>query len=76
VEEAVVAATAGGARALAVPDRGTIEVGRRADLVAWEAEHEGAFAWDLGLAPRWVVHGGQARGVATVATDATGEGPP
>jgi imidazolonepropionase len=59
VDEALVAATAGGARSLAHTDRGTVEVGKRADLVAWEAEHEGAFAWELGVSPRWVFLGGR-----------------
>ncbi len=59
VEEALVAATAGGARAVAANDRGTIVPGMLADLVAWDAEHEGAFAWHLGLTPRWVWKGGK-----------------
>jgi imidazolonepropionase len=60
VDEALGAATAGGAAAVAAPDRGTVAVGRTADLVAWDAEHEGAFAWRLGLPPRWVWKGGRA----------------
>lgn len=48
VEEALTAATAGAASALRLPDVGRLEVGARADLVAWEAEHEGAFALRLG----------------------------
>lgn len=60
VDEALAAATAGGARSVARPDRGTITPGQVADLVAWDAEHEGAFAWQLGLAPRWVWKGGRA----------------
>jgi imidazolonepropionase len=49
VEEAVTAATAGGAAALGLAGRkGTLEVGADADLVAWDAEHEGAFALHLG----------------------------
>ena len=34
--EALVAATRGGARALRLTDRGTLQVGRRADLVVWD----------------------------------------
>lgn len=60
VEEALTAATAGGARALRLPDRGTIAPGQLADLVAWEADHEGAFAWAFGLKPSRVWRGGVA----------------
>jgi imidazolonepropionase len=48
VSEALAAATAGGAAALRLPDRGEIRAGAVADLVAWDAEHEGAFALRLG----------------------------
>ncbi|MGZ8563462.1 MAG: imidazolonepropionase [Candidatus Limnocylindria bacterium] len=49
VAEAVTAATAGGAAALGlVGRRGEIAIGADADLVAWDAEHEGAFALSLG----------------------------
>jgi imidazolonepropionase len=48
VEEALTAATAGAAAALRRPDVGVLRVGARADLVAWDAEHEGAFALRLG----------------------------
>ena len=51
--EALVAATAGGARSLRRPDLGTLEVGAAADLVAWDAEHEGAFALRLGGVRPW-----------------------
>ena len=46
--EALTAATAGGAAALKRADLGTFRVGGWADLVAWDAEHEGAFALRLG----------------------------
>jgi len=49
VDEALSAATGGGAQSLRLADRGTVEAGRRADLVLWDAEHEGAFAWAYGL---------------------------
>jgi imidazolonepropionase len=48
VEEALTAATAGGAAALKRADLGTLRGGASADLVAWDAEHEGAFALRLG----------------------------
>jgi imidazolonepropionase len=61
IDEALTAATAGGARAVAVSDRGRIAPGLLADLVAWDAEHEGAFAWELGLPPLRVWRGGELR---------------
>jgi imidazolonepropionase len=49
VGEALTAGTAGGAAALGLSGRrGVIQVGADADLVAWDAEHEGAFALSLG----------------------------
>ncbi len=48
VAEALSAATAGGGAALRRPELGSLEVGASADLVAWDAEHEGAFALRLG----------------------------
>lgn len=58
VGEAVAAATSGGAAALGLTGRrGAIRVGADADLVAWDAEHEGAFALSLGTvrpARTWV----------------------
>jgi len=48
VDEAMMAATAGGAAALGLANvTGTIRPGLAADLVAWDAEHEGAFALHL-----------------------------
>jgi imidazolonepropionase len=48
VTEALTAATVGGAAALRRPELGALRVGAAADLVAWDAEHEGAFALRLG----------------------------
>jgi imidazolonepropionase len=59
VSEALRAATLGGAQALRAPDRGAMVRGRYADIVAWEADHEGAFAWSYGLKPLRVWRGGE-----------------
>jgi imidazolonepropionase len=49
VDEALWAATAGAARALGLGGVvGTLRSGAAADLVAWDAEHEGAFALRVG----------------------------
>lgn len=49
VQEAIAAATSGGAAALGLAGRkGALAVGADADLVAWDAEHEGAFPLHLG----------------------------
>jgi imidazolonepropionase len=54
VERALLAATLGGAYSLSHSDRGVIAPHKLADLVLWDAEHEGAFAWAYGLKPRAV----------------------
>ena len=54
VERAVLAATLGGAYSLSRSDRGVVSPHKLADLVLWNAEHEGAFAWAYGLKPRVV----------------------
>jgi imidazolonepropionase len=59
VEEALRAATIGGAYALRAPDRGAMVRGRLADMVLWDADHEGAFVWSYGLQPRRVWLGGE-----------------
>ncbi|MEP7082079.1 MAG: imidazolonepropionase [Chloroflexota bacterium] len=49
VTESLTAATAGAAAALGMGDAtGALREGMAADLVAWDAEHEGAFALSLG----------------------------
>jgi imidazolonepropionase len=49
VDEALTAATVGGAASLGLSmERGRLAPGLAADLVAWDAEHEGAFALRLG----------------------------
>ncbi|HYL08063.1 MAG TPA: imidazolonepropionase [Candidatus Udaeobacter sp.] len=58
VDRALIAATLGGAFSLSRSDRGVIAPHKLADLVLWEAEHEGAFAWAYGLKPRIVWRGG------------------
>jgi imidazolonepropionase len=57
-ERALIAATVGGAHSLSRSDRGVIAPSKLADLVLWEADHEGAFAWAYGLKPRLVWRGG------------------
>lgn len=59
VTEALRASTVGGAHALRASDRGAIARGRLADIVAWDADHEGAFAWSYGLQPYRVWLGGE-----------------
>lgn len=56
--QALVAATAGSAQSLDLSDRGAIKRSMLADVVLWDAEHEGGFAWAFGLAPRQVWKGG------------------
>ena len=56
-ERALLAATAGGAHSLSRSDRGVVAAHKLADLVLWEADHEGAFAWAYGLKPRIVWRG-------------------
>ena len=59
VDDALIAATRGGARSLLRPDLGVVEVGATADLVLWDADHEGTFAWQWGVAPFEVWRGGR-----------------
>ena len=48
VSEALTAATAGGGAALRISGLGRLEAGAPGDLVAWDTDHEGAFALRLG----------------------------
>jgi imidazolonepropionase len=57
-ERALLAATVGGAHSVSRSDRGVVAPTKLADLVLWEADHEGAFAWAYGLKPRIVWRGG------------------
>jgi imidazolonepropionase len=59
VTEALRAATLGGAQALRAADRGAMARGKLVDLVAWDADHEGAFAWSYCMKPVRVWRGGE-----------------
>ena len=61
IDEAVWAATAGGAGALGLDGGiGRLLPGAYADVVAWDTEHEGAFAQRLGgVRPLWTWFGGE-----------------
>jgi imidazolonepropionase len=59
VTEALRAATVGAAQSLRAADRGVMARDRLADIVAWDADHEGAFAWAHGLKPYRVWRGGE-----------------
>lgn len=59
VTEALRAATIGGAQALRAPDLGAMARGRLADIVAWDTDHEGAFAWSYNLRPVGIWLGGE-----------------
>jgi imidazolonepropionase len=61
-EEALRGATAHGARALGLGDRGTLAPGRRADFVVWALEQPNELAYGFGHNPcRRVVVGGKER---------------
>jgi imidazolonepropionase len=54
-EEALAGTTIHAARALGLADRGTLEEGKRADLVMWDAEDPAELAWTIaGRKPRRV----------------------
>jgi imidazolonepropionase len=54
-EEALHAVTTNAARALGLDDRGTLEVGRRADLVIWQIERPAELASWIGRRPGKVI---------------------
>jgi imidazolonepropionase len=68
VDEAIAAATAGGAAAIGLAtETGVIREGLAADIVAWDAEHEGAFALRMGdVRPVRIWIGGEERGHGSV----------
>jgi imidazolonepropionase len=68
VDEAVAAATAGAAAAIGLStETGVLREGLAADIVAWDAEHEGAFALHMGsVAPLRIWIGGEERGHGSV----------
>ncbi|MGI9336782.1 MAG: amidohydrolase family protein, partial [Gammaproteobacteria bacterium] len=52
---ALAGATVNGARALSLADRGTIEIGKLADLAVWSVESPGELAYALGADPCFAV---------------------
>lgn len=70
VDEALWSATAGGAQSLGRRNVGCVRQGARGDIVAWDADHEGAFAWAWGLDARRVWRGGEEIVWPTVDPDA------
>jgi imidazolonepropionase len=61
-EEAFRGVTVNGARALGLPDRGTLAAGQRADFVAWDVDHPRELAYRFGHNPcRRVIFGGTER---------------
>ncbi len=61
-EEAWRGVTVHAARALGLPDRGTLAAGQRADFAVWDAEHPREMAYRFGHNPcRRVVHAGVER---------------
>lgn len=66
VQEAIAAATAGGAAAIGLSHEiGVLREGMTADLLAWDAEHEGAFALWLGaVRPARIWIGGEERALS------------
>ena len=65
-EEAWRGVTVNAARALGLPDRGTLTPGQRADFAVWDAEHPRELAYRFGHNPcQAVVHGGALTAVPT-----------
>lgn len=66
-EEALAGVTRNAAAALGLADRGTLEVGKKADFVAWDIGHPRELSARLGANPcMGVVQGGRARNPATL----------
>jgi imidazolonepropionase len=62
-EETLAGVTRNAARALGLDDRGTLEVGKVADFVAWDIAHPAELSYWIGANPaRMVVRGGKANG--------------
>jgi imidazolonepropionase len=62
-EEAWRGVTVNAARALGLPDRGTLQAGQRADFVVWDAGHPREMAYRFGHRPgARVIFGGVERG--------------
>jgi imidazolonepropionase len=58
-EEALAGVTRNAARALGLPDRGTLEAGKIADFVAWDISHPAELSYWIGANPaRTIVRGG------------------
>ncbi len=61
-EEALAGTTCHAAAALGLDDRGTLEVGKRADFAVWDVETPAHLAWQIaGLRPRAVFFEGRVR---------------
>jgi imidazolonepropionase len=61
-EEALAGATCHGAAALGLHDRGTLEVGKRADFAVWDVESPAHLPWQIaGLRPSAVFFEGRQR---------------
>jgi imidazolonepropionase len=61
-EEALAGTTIHGAKALGLDDRGTLEIGKRADFAVWDVANPAHLAWQIaGLKPRAVFFEGRSR---------------
>ena len=59
-EEALAGVTRNAALALGLDDRGTLEVGKRADLAVWDIAHPSELSYSIGFNPLYKrVFGGQ-----------------
>ncbi len=70
-EEALRGATVNAARALGLTDRGTLQIGKRADFVLWDIEHPAELCyWIGGSLARRICAGGQWREAASQESNA------